>query len=189
MVLWDAGATEQGEFFLWRMILGKTECMHCKHPAGEADPEREKARQLTELLGLDVDRWLQKVRENERFEAKEIATIRAHLGDKDVPFALPSPGQRYGDWEASQCGHLHLPEADEEIPIPFAPVMAGVLLAGEIIREHCFSAAVLDSYYWNTLLGRFMIRNQPYRRHPRPECSFCHDEAYLAQYQRRWGGG
>src|SRR5207249_2490943 len=101
-------------------------------------------------------------------------------------FALPRPGQRYGDWEAEQCGRLKLPDADEEVPIPFAPVMAGVLLAGEVIKEHHFPEAVLEGYYWNTLLGRFMPGNRPQRRLPDPDCGFCHDPAYVEQYRRRW---
>ena len=94
--------------------------------------------------------------------------------------------QRYGDWEASQCGRLPLPEDDEEIPIPFSPVMAGVLLAGEVIKEHYFPDAVLDSCYWNTLLGQFMPYNQAVRKLPRSGCCFCSDSDYLAQYNRRW---
>lgn len=187
MVLWDAGATEQGEFFVWRMILGITECMWCKHPPGERDPELEKATQLEQLIGLNVAIWLQKLRNNDTFKADEVNAIAVLLAGKDAPFDPPSAGQRYGDWEAEQCGRLPLPAADEEIPIPFAPVMAGVLLAGEIIKEHYFPEAVLDSYYWNTLVGRFMRRNQPNRRLPRPECSFCTDGIYLSQYLRRWG--
>jgi hypothetical protein len=187
MVLWDAGATEHGEFFVWRMILGVTECMHCKHPPGADDPEREKASQLTLLLGLDLDTWLRKVRDNERFSVSDVEAIQAHLHGQRPAFDLPSSGQRYGDWEAEQCGRLRLPEVDDEIPIPFAPVMAGVLLAGDILKERHFPSAVLDSYYWNTLLGRFMTRNEPHRRAPRADCEFCHDASYRAQYVRRWG--
>lgn len=187
MVLWDAGATETGEFFLWRLVLGTTQCMYCKHPLRGQDPEQEKALQLAALLGLGATTWLRKLRENERFAPEEIAAITAHLAGKGVSFDIPVPGQRFDDWQAGQCGRLSLPEADEEIPIPFAPVMAGVLLAGEIIKEHCFPEGALDSYYWNTLVGRFMSRNQPHRRLPVAGCDFCKDEEYLRQYERRWG--
>ncbi len=186
MVIWDAGAAEDGEFRLWRMILGTTECMWCKHPPTERDPERDKARQLAALLGLDVNAWLRKIRSNEAFKAEEISFISAHLNGKNQSFELPVEGQRYGDWEADQCGRLPLPDTDDDVPIPFAPVMAGVLLAGEVIKEFCFPDAVLDACYWNTLIGRFMERNQPFRRSPLPNCSFCHDGTYLAQYKRRW---
>lgn len=186
MVLWDAGATEEGEFFIWRMILDRTECMHCKHPPDERDPELRKAAQLTRLLGLSVDGWLKKIRNNETFSKKEISALSDRVKGQNVSYDLPLEGERHSDWEKVQCGRLHFPEDDEEIPVPLAPTMAGVLLAGEIIKEHCFPEAVLDSYYWNTLLGNFMRSNKPQRRLPSPSCSFCRDKAYVNQYKRRW---
>jgi hypothetical protein len=186
-VLWDGGASEDGEFFIWRLVLGSTECMWCKHPPGEGDVEQQKAAQLAKLLGLNAETWLRKLRDNEPFGSEEVSAIRRSLEGQELSFDLPSAGQRFGDWEASQCGRLRFPEVDEEIPVPFAPVMAGVLLAGEIIKEHAFPGAVLNSYYWNTLVGQFMQRNRPWRRLPRPDCSFCRDQTYLSQYQKRWG--
>ena len=115
-----------------------------------------------------------------------MATIAKGLSFPDSQFDTPTTGQRYGDWEAAQCGRLALPDVDDEIPVPFAPVMAGVLLAGEVIKQHHFQEAVLDSYYWNTLVGKFMLRNQPYRRRQNADCRFCSDGAYLRQYRRRW---
>jgi len=158
--------------------------MHCKHPIAD-DPEQRKAEQLTKLLGLSPDIWRRKIRDNEKFAEDEVRSIEQHRS-KDAPFHLPKPAQRFGDWEAEQCGRLVLPDLDEEIPLPFAPVLAGVLIAGEVIKEHYFPDAVLDSYYWNTLLGHFMARNQPRRRNPRANCSFCCDPVYLEQYKRLW---
>jgi ThiF family protein/E2/UBC family protein C len=185
MVLWDGGATDDGEFRIWRMIFGMTECMHCKHPLSEKDPETEKAKQVAHLLGLTADACLRKLRDNEPFTDEEIRTITSHLGPQTLPFEPPRQGQRFGDWETSQCGRIVLPDADHEIPIPFAPVMSGVLLAGEIIKEHHFPDQVLDSYYWNTLMGRFMRDNRPWRRGPNPTCALCSDPAYIEQHERR----
>lgn len=187
MVLWDAAAAEDGEFRIWRMILGKTECMFCKHPPGEDDPEREKAAQIARLLGLTTDICLRKIRDHEPFTAEEVSNIADHVRGMSVDFDIPRPEQRFNDWETSQCGKIQLPDVDGGVPIPFAPVMAGVLLAGEIIKEHYFGKHVLDARYWNTLMGKFMIRNRPHRRQPHTGCLFCHDPAYLEQYERRWG--
>ena len=186
MVLWDAAAGEDGEFRIWRMVLGKTECMFCKHPPGNDDPEREKAAQIAHLLGLTTEICLRKIRDHEPFTAEEVSIITDHVKGKNVDFDIPLPGQRFNDWETIQCGKLQLPDVDEGVPIPFAPVMAGVLLAGEIIKEQHFPESVLDARYWNTLMGKFMVRNRPHRRQQRPDCSFCHDPAYLEQYARRW---
>lgn len=185
-VLWDAAAAEDGEFRVWRLAFGITECMHCKHPPSEDDPEAQKSRQLATLLGLPPTIWLRKVKDNEPFTDEETLAIARHVAGQTITFDIPRAGQPFGDWEAAQCGKLILPNADDAVPIPFAPVMAGVLLAGEVIKECHFPAYVLDSYYWNTLLGQFVIRNRPHRRGPRAGCSCCGDTVYIDQYRRRW---
>lgn len=184
-VLWDAGATQDGEFRIWRLVLGQTECMFCKHPLSEEDPERRKAEQLTQLFGFSADIWLRKLRDNDPFTEAEVKCIEQRFVE-GAEFDLPRAGQRFGDWEAEQCGKLKLPDLDEEIPLPFAPVLAGVLMAGEIMKEKYFPDGRLDSYYWNTLLGSFMVRNEPRRRLPRSDCTFCTDPDFLGQYRRRW---
>ncbi|HXG43488.1 MAG TPA: ThiF family adenylyltransferase [Gemmatimonadales bacterium] len=186
-VMWDAGATEDGDFRIWRISFGRTECMFCKHPADQGDPERHQAAQLADLLGLDGETWLQKIRDNTPFSAAEVAKLGARRQSLCTTFDLPEEGQRYSDWYPSQCGRLKLPEWDQEIPIPFAPVMAGILLAGEVIKQRHFPSAVLPYYYGNTLVGNWMRKVLPYGRSPKPDCKFCQDPAYAAQFERRWG--
>ena len=187
-VLWDAAASEDGEFRIWRSIFGKSECMFCKHPRNEQDPERKRALQLAKVLGIAVDSLLNKIKNNGTFTSTDCERILAHV-DGTQEFELPSPNQRLDDWESSQCGRLHLSTVEDDVPIPFSPVMAGVLIAGEIIKERLFQELVLDSYYFNTLLGNFMTRVVPNRRRPRDECEHCGDLVFQRQYRRRWGSG
>ena len=35
-----------------------------------------------------------------------------------------TPGNRFSDWEREQWGKLRLPQTDEDVPLPFAPVAA-----------------------------------------------------------------
>ena len=184
-VLWDAAASGDGEFRVWRHIFGQSDCMLCKHPSGEHDPEREKALQLAAVLGLSADSLVEKIGNNGMFTPEDCQVIRAHVDDTRE-FGLPLPNQRLDDWESAQCGKLHLSVVDEDVPMPFSPVMAGVLIAGEIIKERVFPELVLDSYYFNTLLGRFMTRMVPNRRKPRASCEHCADADFQAQYKRRW---
>lgn len=186
MVLWDCGAAEHGEFRVWRMILGQSECMYCKHPQNDADPELAKARQLQLLLGLEAGVWVRKMKDHEPFKREEVVAIAAHLSAKAVLFALPKESERFNDWEAAQCGKISLPKVDDAIPIPFAPVMAGVLVAGEVIKEQIAPHHVLDASYENTLMGSFSPYRRPERRFPRADCAFCHDAVNVKQYQRRW---
>ena len=183
-VLWDAAAAEDGEFRIWRCIFAQSECMFCKHPTGEQDPEQQKAKQLAEVLGLSQEYLLDKIRNNGIFTIDDCERIRAYV-DRAHKFDLPSANQRIDDWESSQCGKLRLNAVDDDVPIPFSPVMAGVLIAGEIIKEHVFPKFVLDSYYFNTLLGCFMKRLVPHRRRPRADCEFCSDVVFQNQYDSR----
>ncbi len=105
------------------------------------------ANQLVRYLGLTAEDWLRKVRDNEVFAAGEVVEIEKRLLPEMRDLRLPLAGERYGDWGAKNCGLLRLLKVDEEVPIPFAPVMAGILLAGEVLKEHLFPDAILDSYY------------------------------------------
>lgn len=185
-VVWDAGATETGEFFVWRVAFGRSPCLACRLSQEREDPERVKALQLASALGLSTEVWYRKIRDNEVFVADDVAAIAPRLQSVGDDVSCPEVGQHFGDWEAQQCGKMRLPDADDEIPIPFAPVLAGVLIAGEVIKEELFPEAVLDSYYWNTLLGRFMVRNQPRRPIRFGDCPVCSKKAFLDQYRCLW---
>ena len=185
--IWDAGATEAGEFWIWRVLFGQSECLACRFRQDDRNPERTKALQLSQVLGLRQDDWLAKLRNNARFTEEDVKSIQLFTGDAITTYALPRAGQRFGDWEVEQCGKLMLPDVEDEIPIPFAPVMAGVLIAGEVIKHEMFPEFALDSRYWNALLGQFMRRNRPTRRSPRTDCPVCQSKAFRSQYARRWG--
>ncbi len=185
-ILWDAGATQDGDFRVWRMMFGETECMYCKHPRSDDDLEIQKSAQLSKLLQLDRVLCLRKIKDHEPFTEAEAAAIAKLINRDHLDFAPPKPMQRFNDWEQEQCGKLKLPNIDDEVPIPFAPVMAGVLLAGEILKEQYFPQYVLDSRYSNTLMGQFMTRSRPFRMKPRDDCKFCNDAIYRKQFERRW---
>lgn len=185
-VVWDAAATCTGEFFVWRVGFGHTPCLACRLAPEDRDPEREKARQLEKLLGQTEGGWLRKIRDNEPFAGPEIQALESRLQEVGSQARAPAVGQRFGDWDAEQCGKLKLPDPDDEVPIPFAPVLAGVLLAGEVLKETLFPNAVLAGSYWNTLLGRFMPHNAPRRTAPRADCPICSKAAFRTQYDRRW---
>ncbi len=163
----------------------QSECMFCKHPHGEQDTEQIRAKQLVEVLGLSEEYLLAKIRDNGVFTDSDCKQIRVHVNGSHE-FDLPLPDQRVSDWESAQCGKLRLSTVDEDVPAPFSPVMAGILIASEIVKEKNFPEAVLDSYYFNSLLERFNLRIAPHRRRPRPDCQFCTDSAFRDQYNRRW---
>lgn len=185
-IILDAAATEKGDFFIWRILLGQTECMICKHPTNEKDNEIKQAEQLSKAFGLEPITWLNKIANNDLFTEQEIKTIFIEADNSGQQINLPQPGQRFQEWFKKNCGRLELPEVDGEIPIPFAPVMAGILQAGELIKENLFPDSVLKSYYWNTLTAKFNPNIEPQIKRPIRDCSFCSDDVFIGQYKRRW---
>jgi len=184
-VLWDGGATERGEFMIWRIILGKTQCMRCKQPV-EENPEWKQAEVLSKVIGLSAGTIFEKRTNNDSFSKADIAKIRNYCAERNIDFQLPREGEVISDWEKNNCGRMNIPEIDEEVPIPFAPAMAGILLAGEIIKEQYFSDSVLNFQYWNSLLGVFSKHIKPELRIPKLTCSLCRDSSIIKQYNRYW---
>jgi len=185
-VVWDAAASETGEFYVYRVELDRTPCLCCRFVHEQMNPEQVKAEQLAMALGLPVASVVAKMRDNQPFTEDEAAAVAAKLQADGQVAHPPSPGQRLAEWEAEQCGKLKLSNPDDEIPIPFAPVMAGVLLAGEVMKQNFFPGSVLASRYWNTLMGKFMLRNRALNPAREPACAVCSQPVLLDQFRRRW---
>lgn len=185
-VILDAAATETGDFFIWRMVLGQTECMLCKHPENEDDVERIQAEQMSMVFGLTPEIWLRIAGNNDMFSKIEVEKISSAANPSISQVRLPEPGQRFQEWFQKNCGRLDLPEIEGEIPIPFAPVMAGILQAGEVIKRNLFPDSVLNGYYWNTLTAKFNPHIKPRIKPALKDCRFCQDKVFIEQYKRRW---
>jgi len=185
-VILDAAATETGDFFIWRMEFGQTECMLCKHPENHEDFEKIQAEQLSMAFGLTPKIWLRITGNNDMFSEIEVEEIRRSATSSNPEVKLPELGQRFQEWFQKNCGRLELPEIEGGIPIPFAPVMAGILQAGEVIKRNLFPDSVLNGYYWNTLTARFNPHIKPRIKPPSKECCFCQDKVFIEQYNRRW---
>lgn len=84
--------------------------------------------------------------DNSTFTAEECAALASQRTDKSDRVARLTSVRRLGIGRhrgvvASRCtSSMTRPR------FHFAPVMAGVLLAGEIVKERVFQDAVLDSY-------------------------------------------
>jgi hypothetical protein len=182
--VWDAAATDTGEFYVWSVEFGLTECLACRFSDDGTDPEREKARQLEQLVGLSQEVWFRKILNNEPFTVDEVESMQQRT--PDAPYDFPFRAQRFDDWHAERCGKLKLADPDDEIPIPFAPVLAGVLLAGEVIKHKLYPSVRLASRYWNTLLGQFMRSAPPQQPSRRRNCPICAEPAFAGQFYRRW---
>ncbi len=187
-VLWGAGAGEEGSFRVSRGLFGKTECAYCEFPPSSDSAERGQAEALAATLGSTPDAWHKLILNDGIFAAEMVNELRSGKNE-DIPYRLPQVGQAYRQWFAGQCGRLPLSAGAGTVPIPFAPVLAGVLLAGEVIKEFHFPELVLDGAYQNTALGAFHRRHGGQRMIPKEDCVCCSNQAIRDQHTHRWGEG
>lgn len=185
-VLFDGAASERGEFVVRRVAFGRSACLGCEF-SEEDNPEGVSAKQYAKVFGLPVLVFLQKVRDNDTYTEADLAVMGSYRRKgQAADVRLPGVGERHSDWARSLCGVIRISELDEEVPIPHAPVLVGILLAGEVLKEITFPDAVLDSYFQGTVIGRMSPKIGVNRRHPRQGCRICQNELFQRQYERAW---
>ena len=168
-VLLDAAVTERAELVVRRTLLGQTACMGCYYPK---DTLYSEAKIFSELLGLNTAEVEHLRVSNGRFAVQQVQRIRHHVSEPN--FIFPEPSERWGDWR-HKCGRLPLgKDRSNEVPVPHVTALAGVLVAGEVVKERIFPEAALNSYYLMDTLGR-ISPHYPTLRSPQPDCDICQD--------------
>lgn len=179
-IILDA-AVVSTEFYIRRVDLGKSPCMLCTHQPEKLERPTEEI--LSEVIGIS---------------AKEIMTLRstnahvtpAHIDQmkkfsKIQGFTLPSVGERFNDWLLVHCGELVSPVTRERIPLPFATVLPGVLLAGEVIKAHYFPNDVIQNYYTYDMIN--VPPNGMTQLKPAVDCIFCSNPQTKETFQKKYG--
>jgi len=100
-------------------------------------------------------------------------------------FTLPSVGERFSDWLMTHCGELVLSATQERFPLPFATVLPGILIAGEVIKERCFPKDVLQNYYSYDMIN--LPANGMTEMKPIAECIFCSSLAAKEKFAKKYG--
>jgi len=77
------------------------------------------------------------------------------------------------------------PITPERIPLPFATVLPGIFLAGEVIKEHCFPHAVIQNWYAYDMIN--VPRNGPTLLKPVADCIFCSRSKTNEIFQDKFG--
>lgn len=180
----DAATDQRGKYVVSKIQFGETQCLGCKYDQ-EGDGKRREMEALSEHLGLDVDELLELDQHNGAFSEEQVAEIQCFVDD-DVEFELPRPGDRFSDWrQAEQCGQMVLERSDTEVPIPFLPVTAGVLLAGEVIKHRHHSEYMVDNRFAHNMLFKPReVLQKP--RGPNDDCIICQDEDAKQHYNEKW---
>ena len=179
-VLLDAAVTERAELVVRRTLFGQTACMGCYYPK---DTLYSEAKIFSELLDLDTAEVELLRASNGRFTAQQVQRIRNHVSEPN--FIFPEPSERWGDWR-HKCGRLPLgKDRSNEVPVPHVTALAGVLVAGEVVKERLFPEDALNSYYLLDTLGR-VSPHYPVLRSPRPDCDICQDADARLSFEHHW---
>lgn len=179
----DAAVNLEGDYVVLRVDFGEGQCLACKHHGGDEGVERE-MEVLSDHVGLDREVLLRMNTNNEAFTQDQISVIEGHI-DPDSDIGVPKEGERFSDWFRQQCGHINLGGADMEVPVPFLPVTAGVLLAGEVIKQQHFTQHRVDNRFTHNLLNTPRELLQRYTN-PNPGCDVCQDEDAIKIYESKW---
>jgi hypothetical protein len=182
-VVLDA-AVNQSVFYLHRVQLGRSACLKCTHGSGVE--QSDVVESLSNALGIHAEEIRKMYFGNLPLAGDMAARFKMAAARKGLP--TPEEGMTLRDWVMLHCGQLELKgAADLVLPIPFAVVLPGVLLAGEIIKERHFPDYALrdrvnhdvfgDAAGW--LLTLFK---------PKPDCPLCGDATVKAAYRRRYAG-
>jgi molybdopterin/thiamine biosynthesis adenylyltransferase len=165
-VILDA-AVVSTEFYIRRVDIGESPCLICTHKADRVERPIEEL--LSEVTGLHPKEIMRLRSTNALFCQGHIDQMREF--SKIHGFALPSVGDRFSDWLIMHCGELVSPVGQERFPLPFAAVLPGVLIAGEVIKDRCFVKDVLQNYYSYDMINVPMSGAIPLK--PAPDCIFC----------------
>ncbi|MFB3921971.1 MAG: hypothetical protein ACE145_09625 [Terriglobia bacterium] len=178
-VLLDGAVTENGEAVIRRVFFGESACMGCFYPQTSI---YEETKVMAQGLGLETSEVQELMATNGKFSPDQVRRVSGRIN------APPTVGERWGDWR-QKCAELPLFVEDRstEIPAAFATTVAGVLIAGEVMKERLFPNAVLKSYYVLDTLGTFSPA-YPYLRRPSDGCDICGDadahEVFRSRYSQ-----
>lgn len=178
----DAATNQNGDYVVLRVAFGEGQCLACKHQGRSDGVEREMA-VLSDQIGLETDTLVEMNTDNAAFTREQVETIAEYVDNARV--MVPEPGERFSDWFREHCGHIDLGAATMEVPIPFLPVTAGVLLAGEVIKQRHFPEAAVHNRFTHNMLGR-PVEGMHGFTNPHPDCEICGDPDGVDRYEEKW---
>jgi len=179
-VILDA-AVISTEFYVRRVDIGKSPCILCTHKPGEVERSTEEI--LSEVIGLGTEEIVRLRSTNARLTQDHIDRMKK--SSETQSFTLPSVGEHFNDWFLMHCGEVASPVTPERIPLPFATVLPGILLAGEVIKAYYFPDDVIQNYYTYDMINVPLSGAQSLK--PAPDCIFCSNSQTIEIFQRKYG--
>jgi molybdopterin/thiamine biosynthesis adenylyltransferase len=180
-VILDA-AVVSTEFYVRRVDIGRSPCLLCTHKADKVERPVEEV--LSEVASLNPKEIIRLRSTNALFTQEHINQMRK--SSEMHGFALPSVSDHFSDWLIRHCGELASPAGRERIPLPFATILAGILIAGEVIKDRHFPNDSIQNFYSYDMIN--VPHNGPIQLKPVTGCIFCSfpktKEMYAKKYTR-----
>lgn len=177
-VILDAGVM-QTEFHVHRIEFGKKACLGCRFwPDGSSDSIENRLSKITGLSPLLITELRAN---NAQIEKSHIETMKSF--SEKYNFPLPKPGDRFQDWFLHHCGELQINNQSIPIPVPFASVMPGILLAGEVIKQRHFNASTSQDYFSFDIFG--ISTNPQNTIEKKNDCPICSNKLTLKRYKEK----
>jgi molybdopterin/thiamine biosynthesis adenylyltransferase len=177
-IILDA-AVSQSTFYVHRVELGQSACLKCTH--GASSEQTDIVRAISAVIGMDYGEVCGIYFDNMPLTEE---TAR-HIGQNVIPRGIraPTKGMTLRDWVMLHCGQLKLTAGSGmTLPIPFATVLPGILLAGEIIKERYFPTYVVKYRVNHDVFGLpsdWLVTPL----NPKQDCPLCGDEAVKKIYR------
>lgn len=184
-VILNAGTLES-LYSVWRVELGRSQCLICPDPEGEH--ERRLANTLANLTGIPTKEIEQLRRTHGFLNERHIQTLLEYT--KGSPnFPMPQLGMRFADWlheQKTELGLMGHPELN--MPIPLTNILAGILLAGEVVKNKHFHEHRLTSQFDHDI---FCLPMGELHRliPPASGCLFCANNDLLQKYHEKYSEG
>jgi len=177
-IILDA-AVSRSTFYVHRVELGRSACLKCTHIA--SSEQTDIVRVISAVIGMEYTEVSRIYFDNIPLTGD---TAR-HIGQNVIPHGLvaPNEGMTLQDWVMLHCGQLKLTTTSEmTLPIPFATVLPGILLAGEIIKERYFPTHVVKHSVNHDVFG-LPLSWLVTPLNPKQDCSLCSDETVKRAYR------
>lgn len=177
-------ATTESIIDLARIEFTKGACLGCLY---KIKPEDNFILiNMSKYLGLDLARVKYLFESSRGLNKEDIEVISKKL-DKELSSSIDSPIDTLYAREYCGSGKLTDKETGEVViaPISFISVLAGVFLAGELVKDRYFPLYKINNTFQINTFGRPVSQMHSYKNSD-PKCFYCNDEVYKAVYKEKW---
>ena len=167
-------------FYINRIEFGESACLGCRFYQNGSSESIET--RLSKVIGLTVDVIKSLRANNSVIDMSYIETMKPFSEKHN--FTLPKAGEHFQDWFLYHCseipvdGQLHI-----QIPVPFATVIPGILLAGEVIKQRHFKDYTFRDYFSYDVFAISMDSLETIKK--RKDCPICSNQSTVNRYKKK----